>query len=205
VDFKLLLATAIKFADLGHSLKTFWLHEEWSMRISREFWRLGDREKELGVPISPLCDREADHNIAKSQVGFFQFICIPFFSTVADLVDPEMPPYKQLQENFHQWKDVMEPSFKEVAVAVSASFHLAKKRDSPPTVLAATAAESTGADAATPVPPAAASPVTLAAASPVEPVTASVTASPLVKRPDSATAAAAPGPAFVVSISEELG
>ena len=27
----------------------------------------GDKEKAMGLPISPLCDREADSNIAKSQ------------------------------------------------------------------------------------------------------------------------------------------
>ena len=33
----------------------------------------------MGVPISPLCDREKDQNIAKSQIGFFKFVCIPFY------------------------------------------------------------------------------------------------------------------------------
>ena len=27
--------------------------------------------------------------MAKSQVGFFSFICLPFFAVVADLVDPD--------------------------------------------------------------------------------------------------------------------
>jgi len=146
VDVKLLLATAIKFADLGHSLKSFRLHEEWSMRISREFWRLGDREKELGVPISPLCDRQADQNIAKSQVGFFQFICIPFFSMVADLVDPDMPPYLQLQENFRQWQKLLEDE-------KYGSFQLSKKERKERSSAAAptnVAPSPAGADAPTP-------------------------------------------------------
>ena len=58
----------------------------------------------MGVPISPLCDREADRNIAKSQLGFFKFICNPFFQVVADLVDPRMAQYAQLQENYASWQ-----------------------------------------------------------------------------------------------------
>ena len=46
------------------------LHEEWTARITNEFWTLGERERSLGVAISPLCDRQTDVDVAKSQVGF---------------------------------------------------------------------------------------------------------------------------------------
>jgi hypothetical protein len=69
-----------------------------------QFWTLGDKERRLGVSVSPLCDRVADANIAKSQIGFFQFVCTPFFEQVADLVDPEMPFIHQLRANFAAWK-----------------------------------------------------------------------------------------------------
>ena len=78
VDVRLILGTAIKFADLGHAVKPYALHTNWSIRISKEFWDLGDREAAMGVTISPLCDREADKNIAKSQLGFFKFIFFVF-------------------------------------------------------------------------------------------------------------------------------
>ena len=42
----------------GHHLSR--LHEEWTQRITHEFWALGDREKDIGVAVSPLCDRERD-------------------------------------------------------------------------------------------------------------------------------------------------
>ena len=82
VDVRLVIATALKFADLGHSFKPFHLHEQWTARITEEFWLLGDREKSIGVPTSPLCDRERDLNIAQSQMGFFQFICSPFLKAL---------------------------------------------------------------------------------------------------------------------------
>jgi len=104
VDVKLLLVCAIKFADLNHSSKPFDLHEKWTERITREFWALGDREKAMGVPVSPLCDRDKDVNIASTQIGFFQFICRPFMEVLADLVDPELEPMKELIINQSCWE-----------------------------------------------------------------------------------------------------
>jgi hypothetical protein len=31
------------------------LHVQWSKRVTEEFWRLGDKEKAMGVPVGPLC------------------------------------------------------------------------------------------------------------------------------------------------------
>ena len=106
VDPRFLLTIAVKFADLNHATKPWPQHQEWSQRITDEFWTLGDKERKLGVPISPLCDRENDKDIARSQIGFFQFVCNPFYELVADLVEPEMKPYKQLQANFSGWKGI---------------------------------------------------------------------------------------------------
>jgi len=108
IDVMLLLNTAIKWADLNHCSKPLALHELWTNRITNEFWVLGDKERKLGVPVSPLCSRETDNNIAKSQIGFFQFICSPFFEVVGDLVDPAMPPLQQMHSNFAEWKRQVE-------------------------------------------------------------------------------------------------
>ena len=32
------------------------------------------------MAVSPLCDRQTDVDVAKSQVGFFSFICMPFYT-----------------------------------------------------------------------------------------------------------------------------
>ena len=43
-----------------------------------EFWMQGDREKELGLPVTMLCDRRTT-NVAKSQIGFIDFmVCVSF-------------------------------------------------------------------------------------------------------------------------------
>jgi len=101
-----MLIAAIKYADLGHTVKPRQIHIDWSERITREFWVLGDLERSIGVPVSPLCDREKDSSIASSQIGFFKFICLPFYDLVADLASPDMEPIASLHENYDYWVKV---------------------------------------------------------------------------------------------------
>ena len=103
VGVPLLLAVAIKFADLSHCFKPFHIHEHWVKRITKEFWALGDLERKLDIALSPLCDRDKDSNVPESQMGFFKFICVPFYSIVADLIDPTMLPWLRVQANLQAW------------------------------------------------------------------------------------------------------
>lgn len=104
VGVPLLLGVAIKFADLGHCFKPLGLHKQWTERVTEEFWALGDHERSSGVSLSPLCDRKTDIDVPKSQVGFFKFVCIPFYSVVADLIDPSMLPWLRAQANLQAWQ-----------------------------------------------------------------------------------------------------
>lgn len=81
-DPALVLTVAIKGADLGHAIKPWALHHKWSLRVTEEFFALGDRERSMGLPISTFCDRVKDVDLAKSQLGFLKFVCRPFFAAV---------------------------------------------------------------------------------------------------------------------------
>lgn len=98
-----ILACAIKFADVGHALKPFDQHHRWSQLVTEEFWKIGDREKSLGVPVSFLCDRNVDTDMAKSQIGYFKFICKPFYKAVEPLVDARLGPFDTLDANLWRW------------------------------------------------------------------------------------------------------
>ena len=65
--------------DLGHSFKPWAQHERWSGWVTEEFFLLGDRERDSSVLVSPLCDRSKDTNLPKNQLGFFEFLCFPFY------------------------------------------------------------------------------------------------------------------------------
>ncbi|KAG8001005.1 Calcium/calmodulin-dependent 3' [Nibea albiflora] len=51
----------------------------------------GDKEVELGLPFSPLCDRKATM-IAQSQIGFIDFIVEPTFSGLIDTTEKVIGP-----------------------------------------------------------------------------------------------------------------
>ena len=57
-----------------------------------------------------MCDRHKDDNIPKSQIGFFKFVIAPFYSLVADLIDPKMQPWLNVQTNLRQWQRLKRPS-----------------------------------------------------------------------------------------------
>jgi len=68
-DRQLALNMVLKCSDVSHPARPLHLHLLWTDLITEEFYRQGDFEERLGMPISPLCDR-ADHNLPKSQLGF---------------------------------------------------------------------------------------------------------------------------------------
>ena len=51
-----------------------------------EFFNQGDREKEMGLDVSPLCDRNTTQ-VPQSQIGFIDFILIPQFSALNDVIN----------------------------------------------------------------------------------------------------------------------
>ena len=77
-DRLLLLKMAVKSADIGNAVRPFHIHIRWTARIMEEFFNQGDRERALGLPISPFMDRNAP-TIPKCQVGFADFLVAPLF------------------------------------------------------------------------------------------------------------------------------
>lgn len=65
-------------ADLSNPTKPIDLYRNWNQRIMEEYWRQGDREKDLNLEISPMCDR-SNVSLEKSQVSFLSFLSTPFF------------------------------------------------------------------------------------------------------------------------------
>ena len=62
------LCLMLHSCDVSHPAKRWGLHHRWTARCMEEFFVQGDREKELGLEYSPLCDR---HNtmVPQSQIG----------------------------------------------------------------------------------------------------------------------------------------
>ncbi|KAJ3163390.1 High affinity cAMP-specific 3',5'-cyclic phosphodiesterase 7A [Geranomyces variabilis] len=69
---------AIKCADLCNPSKTFALSKKWTDAVMEEFFMQGDKEKDLGLPVSQFMDR-TNTNVPKCQIGFIDFLVAPLF------------------------------------------------------------------------------------------------------------------------------
>ncbi|XP_027411886.1 calcium/calmodulin-dependent 3',5'-cyclic nucleotide phosphodiesterase 1A isoform X4 [Bos indicus x Bos taurus] len=78
-------------ADISHPAKSWKLHHRWTMALMEEFFLQGDKEAELGLPFSPLCDRKSTM-VAQSQIGFIDFIVEPTFSLLTDSTEKIIIP-----------------------------------------------------------------------------------------------------------------
>ncbi|XP_053322950.1 dual specificity calcium/calmodulin-dependent 3',5'-cyclic nucleotide phosphodiesterase 1C isoform X2 [Spea bombifrons] len=91
VDKPKALSLLLHTADISHPAKNWDLHHRWTMSLLEEFFRQGDKEAELGLPFSPLCDRNSTM-VAQSQIGFIDFIVEPTFTVLTDMTEKIVIP-----------------------------------------------------------------------------------------------------------------
>ncbi|XP_078700588.1 dual specificity calcium/calmodulin-dependent 3',5'-cyclic nucleotide phosphodiesterase 1A-like isoform X11 [Branchiostoma floridae x Branchiostoma belcheri] len=91
IDKAKALSLVLHTADISHPAKNWILHEHWTELLMEEFFRQGDKEQELGLPFSPLCDRKTTM-VASSQIGFIDFIVQPSFEIMSDMLDKVVAP-----------------------------------------------------------------------------------------------------------------
>ena len=56
-DKEFWLELVLHASDIGHTTRPFHITANWTSRITEEFFRQGDTERELGLPISFPCNR----------------------------------------------------------------------------------------------------------------------------------------------------
>ncbi|XP_055738660.1 cAMP-specific 3',5'-cyclic phosphodiesterase 4B-like isoform X1 [Salvelinus fontinalis] len=95
-------------ADLSNPTKSLDLYRQWTDRIMNEFSHQGDREREKGMEISPMCDKHTA-SVEKSQVGFIDYIVHPLWETWADLVHPDAQDILDTLEDNRNWYQSMIP------------------------------------------------------------------------------------------------
>ncbi|XP_075878807.1 3',5'-cyclic-AMP phosphodiesterase 4C isoform X3 [Nelusetta ayraudi] len=95
-------------ADLSNPTKPLELYRKWTDRIMDEFFTQGDRERDKGMEISPMCDKH-NASIEKTQVGFIDYIVHPLWETWADLVHPDAQDILDTLEDNREWYQSMIP------------------------------------------------------------------------------------------------
>uniref|UniRef100_A0A8C1G4J0 Phosphodiesterase n=1 Tax=Cyprinus carpio TaxID=7962 RepID=A0A8C1G4J0_CYPCA len=91
IDKPKALSLLLHTADISHPAKNWNMHHRWTTSLLEEFFRQGDKEAELGLPFSPLCDRKSTM-VAQSQIGFIDFIVEPTFTVLTDMIEKIVTP-----------------------------------------------------------------------------------------------------------------
>lgn len=107
-DRGFVLGIGLKCADLGHSAKTFQLHERWTYLVCEEFFHQGDLEKANDMPVSMYCDRETT-DIPKSQNGFLKNVCLPLYEVFSNYLKIDAIQrncVEQIKENLNRWDEI---------------------------------------------------------------------------------------------------
>lgn len=102
---KVFLENLLHAADISNPTKPQPMMMAWTRLLLQEFWAQGDEERSLGVPISPLCDRESGmKTVPKGQIGFVNFVIQPYFFVIAEALDETKEAITQLQSNKAFWE-----------------------------------------------------------------------------------------------------
>ncbi|KAM6948647.1 dual specificity calcium/calmodulin-dependent 3',5'-cyclic nucleotide phosphodiesterase 1A-like [Aplochiton taeniatus] len=91
IDKPKALSLLLHTADISHPAKNWDLHHRWTTSLLEDSVRQGDKEAELGLPFSPLCDRKSTM-VAQSQIGFIDFIVVPTFTVLTDMTERIVTP-----------------------------------------------------------------------------------------------------------------
>ena len=90
-------------ADLGHNCKKYEISLQWVKLLSEEFWRQGDLEKEKGLPISFLCDRDKI-DVPSSQVGFLKGFILSSFDCLVAMFPKLKYTIENAENNIKLWQ-----------------------------------------------------------------------------------------------------
>jgi len=103
----LLMQMLLKAVDISNIIKPFDVARLWAICVTEEFYSQGDMEKQKGLAVLDLFNREKAE-LAKGQLGFIDFVGIPFWSLMAQAFPCLQWTVDNLTENRRRWQDLSE-------------------------------------------------------------------------------------------------
>ena len=88
---QIMLDMFLHCSDISNPAKPQRISTIWTQRVYAEFFKQGDLEKEKGLTVSLLCDRDTT-DINKAMIGFINFVTKPSFEILVNIV-PECNAY----------------------------------------------------------------------------------------------------------------
>lgn len=90
--------------DVSNPSRPWDICKIWADKVMTEFFIQGDKERELGLPISHLCDRYTV-NIPKSQIGFMDLFIEPTFNALLLVLPKTEKNLETLHHNKKMWSE----------------------------------------------------------------------------------------------------
>uniref|UniRef100_A0A8C5Y0A3 Phosphodiesterase n=1 Tax=Microcebus murinus TaxID=30608 RepID=A0A8C5Y0A3_MICMU len=75
--------------------------------IYAEFWAEGDEMKKLGIQPIPMMDRDKKDEVPQGQLGFYNAVAIPCYTTLTQILPHTEPLLKACRDNLNQWEKVI--------------------------------------------------------------------------------------------------
>lgn len=92
----------IKSADTSNVLKPFDVAKRWAIRITDEFFLQGDLERQGGMEVTRMCDRDSQSRVGM-QKGFIDFVIGPFFCKMEAVYPGLAPCVEHMRVNRATW------------------------------------------------------------------------------------------------------
>ncbi|KAK2531450.1 Pde10a [Columba guinea] len=74
--------------------------------IYAEFWAEGDEMKKTGIQPIPMMDRDKKDEVPQGQIGFYNAVAIPCYTTLAKIFPSTGPLLRACRDNLSQWEKV---------------------------------------------------------------------------------------------------
>jgi len=99
-----ILPVLLHVADVAGPAKPRPVMLYFTRRLLQEFWAQGDEETRLGLEVSPLCSRAAGMAaVPAGQIGFINFVVMPLFKEVPNVIDEAKEAVDNLAINADFW------------------------------------------------------------------------------------------------------
>jgi CheY-like chemotaxis protein len=106
-DRQLILNFLLKCADLCNVAKPWKLNLEWSNRVSDEFFRQADFERDHALPVAPFMDRTKTSR-PKIAADFIDFVAAPMFRLLAEFLPASRMLLDLMTVNRQNWQKQLE-------------------------------------------------------------------------------------------------
>ena len=116
-DKDFILSQLIHSSDISNPMKPFEIYSNWVDRLFKEFFAQGDRERNLGMKISFLCDRYTV-DTPDSQIGFINGVVMPLFQAMSTALPNMQMVINLIKNNKDEYQKLKDETKKEKEAAL---------------------------------------------------------------------------------------